>query len=172
MNENNCELGPFNSKDLATHTSGTVISPGAILMNLVPKDEILRAEVWVNNQDVGFIHTGEPVKLKLAAYQFQKYGMIDGLVTHLSADASDTPQRGQAGQSSQQQSASGKPNSQPFAYRALIDLKAQQLVVDGVRHALTPGMQVTAEIKLGTRTIIEYLLSPVSGAFQEAARER
>lgn len=62
--------------------------------------------------------------------------------------------------------------NQPFAYRALIDLKAQHLIVDGVRHKLTPGMQVTAEIKLGTRTIIEYLLSPVMGAFQEAARER
>ena len=148
-------------KDLATHTPGTVISPGAILMTLVPKHEILRAEVWVNNQDVGFIHTGEAVKLKLAAYQFQKYGMIDGLVTHLSADASDTPQPGQSGQ---QQPANGKPGGSQPTYRALIDLKAQQLLVDGVRHTLTPGMQVTAEIKLGTRTIIEYLLSPVTGA--------
>ena len=123
-----------------------------------------------NNQDVGFIHTGEAVKLKLAAYQFQKYGMIDGLVTHLSADASDNSQPNQSGQ---QQSANNKPGgNQPFAYRALIDLKAQELIVDGVRHTLAPGMQVTAEIKLGTRTIIEYLLSPVTGAFQEAARER
>jgi len=96
--------------------------------------------------------------------------MIDGLVTHFSADASDTPQ---PGQSNPQQSANNKPGgSQPTTYRALIDLKAQQLLVDGVRHTLAPGMQVTAEIKLGTRTIIEYLLSPVSGAFQEAARER
>lgn len=156
-------------KDLATHTSGTVISPGAILMTLVPKDEILRAEVWVNNQDVGFIHTGEPVKLKLAAYQFQKYGMIAGQVTHLSADASDHAQPGQSGQ---QQPANGKPNGQLFTYRALIDLKAQQLIVDDMHHALTPGMQVTAEIHLGTRTILEYLLSPVTGAFQEAGRER
>jgi HlyD family secretion protein len=152
-------------KDLATHTIGTVISPGTILMTLVPNDEILRAEVWVNNRDVGFIHTGEPVKLKLAAYQFQKYGMIDGQVTHLSADASDTNQ--------QQQQTNNKPGgNQPFTYRALIDLKAQQLIVDGVYHTLSPGMQVTAEIKLGTRSIIEYLLSPVTGAFQEAARER
>lgn len=151
-------------KDLATHTVGTVISPGTILMTLVPNDEILRAEVWVSNQDVGFIHTGESVKLKLAAYQFQKYGMIEGEVAHLSADASDN---------NQQQQANNKSGSNlPFAYRALIDLKAQHLIADGVRHALTPGMQVTAEIHLGTRTILEYLLSPVLGAFQEAGRER
>ncbi|MFA6971703.1 MAG: HlyD family type I secretion periplasmic adaptor subunit [Gallionella sp.] len=156
-------------KDLATHTVGTVISPGSILMTLVPNDEILRAEVWVSNQDVGFIHIGEHVKLKLASYQFQKYGMIDGQVTNLSADASDNLQQG-AGQSA---APSSKPGSgQPFTYRALIDLKAQELIADGVRYTLTPGMQVTAEIHLGTRTILEYLLSPVLGAFQEAGRER
>ena len=154
-------------KDLATHTAGTVISPGTILMTLVPKDEILRAEVWVSNQDVGFIHTGEPVKIKLAAYQFQKYGMIDGQVTHLSADASDN------NPPNQQQPSGNKPGTNlPFSYRALIDLKTQYLEEKGIRHTLTPGMQVTAEINLGTRSILEYLLSPVMGAFQEAGRER
>ena len=157
-------LGGCIVKDLATHTIGTVISPGTILMTLVPSNEILRAEVWVGNQDVGFIHTGEPVKIKLAAYQFQKYGMVEGRVAHLSADASDTPPN--------QQQPGKTGNSLPFAYRALIDLKAQHLIADGVRHSLTPGMQVTAEIHLGTRTILEYLLSPVMGAFQEAGRER
>lgn len=151
-------------KDLATHTIGTVISPGTILMTLVPNGEILRAEVWVGNQDVGFIHTGEPVKIKLASYQFQKYGMVEGRVAHLSADASDTNQ--------QQQTNNKTGGTPPFAYRALIDLKAQHLIADGVRHSLAPGMQVTAEIHLGTRTILEYLLSPVLGAFQEAGRER
>ena len=151
-------------KDLATHTVGTVISPGAILMTLVPNNEILRSEVWVGNQDVGFIHTGAPVKIKFASYQFQKYGMIEGQVAHLSADASDN---------NQQQQTVNKTGSNPqFAYRALIDLKAQHLEANGVRHNLTPGMQVTAEIHLGTRTILEYLLSPVRGAFQEAGRER
>ena len=156
-------------KDVATHTIGTVISPGTILMTLVPKDEILRAEVWVSNEDVGFIHQGDPTKIKFASYQFQKYGMVDGQVAHLSADATDNTQQG-AGQSAPPTAKS--PNGQAFAYRALVDLKAQELIVDGVRHALSPGMQVTAEIHLGTRTILEYLLSPVMGAFQEAGRER
>jgi hemolysin D len=156
-------------KDVATHTIGTVISPGTILMTLVPKDEILRAEVWVSNEDVGFIHQGDPTKIKFASYQFQKYGMVDGQVAHLSADATDNTQQG-TGQSAPPTAKS--PNGQAFAYRALVDLKAQELLVDGVRHALSPGMQVTAEIHLGTRTILEYLLSPVMGAFQEAGRER
>ena len=156
-------------KDVATHTIGTVISPGTILMTLVPKDEILRAEVWVSNQDVGFIHLGEPVKIKFASYQFQKYGMVQGKVAHLSADATDANQQG-TGASAPPSAKS--PNGKPYAYRALVDLKAQELIVNGIKHALSPGMQVTAEIHLGTRTILEYLLSPVMGAFQEAGRER
>lgn len=115
-------------------------------------------------QDIGLIHTGEPVKIKLAACQFQKYGMVEGQVAHLSADASDDNQ--------QQQTGNKTGSNLPFAYRALIDLKQQHLIADGVRHSLAPGMQVTAEIHLGTRTILEYLLSPVMGAFQEAGRER
>ncbi|MDH2916749.1 MAG: hypothetical protein PXX77_07730 [Gallionella sp.] len=64
-------------------------------------------------------------------------------------------------------------DADPFNfYRALVDLKAQELIVDGIKHTLSPGMQVTAEIHLGTRTIFEYLLSPVMKAFQEAGRER
>ena len=55
-------------KDLATHTGGTVVQPGTILLTLVPKDEILRAEVWVTNEDIGFVREGQPVKLKFAAF--------------------------------------------------------------------------------------------------------
>lgn len=155
-------------KDVATHTIGTVISPGTIVMTLVPQNELVKAEVWVSNQDVGFIHTGQAAKIKFASYQFQKYGMVDGEVAHLSADATDNTQQGAS-----QSVASNKPGSnQPYAYRALITLNEQALVVNGKRHHLTPGMQVTAEIHLGTRTILEYLLSPVLGAFQEAGRER
>lgn len=159
-------------KDIATHSIGTVISPGTVLMTLVPKDEILRAEVWVSNEDVGFIHTGQPSKVKLASYQFQKYGMVDGEVAVLSADSTDNTQQQGTGQSAQPPSNSKPGSNHPFVYRALIDLKTQELIVDGVRHALSPGMQVTAEIHLGSRTVIEYLLSPVMGAFQESGRER
>jgi HlyD family secretion protein len=60
----------------------------------------------------------------------------------------------------------------PLAYRALIALKTQQLDSDGVRYRLNSGMQAAAEINLGTRTVLEYVLSPVRKAFHEAARER
>ena len=59
-------------KDVATHTIGSVVSPGTILLTLVPKDEPLQAEVMINNDDVGFVREGQSVKVKLAAYPFQK----------------------------------------------------------------------------------------------------
>ena len=155
-------------KDLATHTPGTVAAPGTILMTLVPKDEILRAEVWVSNDDVGFIRPKQEVKIKLASFQFQKYGMIDGTVVQVSADATETPN---ANTRSDALTGRDRPTG-PLAFRALVELKQQYLMADGERYALAPGMQVISEIKLGDRTVLEYLLSPVRKAWHEAARER
>lgn len=152
-------------KDLATHTPGTVVSPGTVIMTLVPAEEQLRAEVWVSNQDVGFVHAGQPTKVKLTAFTFQKYGMLDGRVTRVSADAAEQAP-GAGGTKSELQRPLG------LAYKTLVDLDAQHLDSDGRRYELTPGMHVTAEIKLGERTVLEYLLSPVQKAFHEAGRER
>ncbi len=150
-------------KELATHSTGAVVQPGTVLFTIVPRNEALRAEVWVHNDDVGFVHEGQPVKVKVAAFPFQKYGMVEGSVTHVSADASDTPSgRGGA-------PAAGESMSR---YRALIELATQELANDGVSHLLSAGMQVNAEIKLGERTVLEYILSPVQKAFHEAGRER
>jgi HlyD family secretion protein len=152
-------------KDIATHTAGTVVQPGTVLLTLVPRDDILRAEVWVSNQDIGFVRAGQPVKVKLAAFPFQKYGMVEGTVEHVSADAADGnvpgPQNGEK-----------NPRAAPLAYRALVALKAMQLEQDNERLPLSAGMQSTAEILIGRRSVLEYLLSPVQKAWHEAGRER
>lgn len=149
-------------KDLATHTAGTVAAPGTILMTIVPEGDRLVAEVWVSNQDVGFVRAGQPARLKLAAFQFQKYGMVDGTVVLVNADASEAPSP-----NLRQDIGRERPMG-PLAFRALIELKEQKLL----SYPLQPGMQVAGEIHLGTRTVLEYLLSPVQKAFHEAGRER
>ena len=154
-------------KDLATHTAGTVVQPGTVLLTLVPKEETLRAEVWVSNEDIGFVRQGQPVKLKFAAFPFQKYGMVEGTVEHVSADAAD----GNTGTgATPNDKAPGK--NQPLVYKALITLKAMRLEMDGEKFPLSAGMQSSAEILLGTRTVAEDLLSPVRKAWHEAGRER
>ncbi|MEO1766758.1 HlyD family type I secretion periplasmic adaptor subunit [Thiobacter aerophilum] len=151
-------------KDLATHTSGTVVQPGTVLATLVPRDEKLKAEVWVLNEDIGFVRAGQPVKLKFATYPFQKYGMGRGTVEHVSADA----------QSEEEARDRGLPGAgpRPLRYKALVRLDTTALEMDGVKYPLSVGMQTTAEILLGERTVAEYLLSPVKKAWHEAGRER
>jgi len=145
-------------KDLATHTAGTVLAPGAVLMTVVPQGEPLVAEVWLQNQDAGFVRSGQPAKVKLASFPFQRYGMLDGHVLRISADSTD---RGEP----------GKPAA-AYAYRALVELAAQELRAGEATHALRPGMQLTAEIRLADRSVLEYLLSPVQKLAAEAGRER
>jgi HlyD family secretion protein len=153
-------------KDLATHTAGTVAArhhPD----DHRPAGERLRAEVWVSNDDIGFVRAEQPVRVKLAAFQFQKYGMVDGTVAQVSADATESPNANTRSGGCRAR-ASGRTARLPRAGRP----ESDYLASDGERYPLAPGMQVLAEIHLGDRTVLEYLLSPVRKAFHEAARER
>lgn len=151
-------------KDLATHTPGTVVARGTVLATLVPSNEPLKAEVWVLNEDIGFVRPGQRVQLKFATYPFQKYGMAHGVIEHVSADA----------QSEQEARDPGMHfiGRRPLRYRALVRLTVHALERDGVKYPLSVGMQTTAEILLGSRTVAEYLLSPIEKAAHEAGRER
>jgi len=144
--------------ELVTHTEGTVIPSGSVVMRLVPLNDPLKAEVNISNQDVGFIASGQKVRVKLTSYQFQKYGMIDARVDRVSADASEKKQ--------------GADPAHSLTYKTLLTLDKQQLERDGHVFALRSGMHVTAEIKLGKRTVLEYLLSPIQKTISEAGTER
>ena len=154
-------------KDLATHTRGTVVTPGTVLLTVVPRDEPLLAEVWVSNVDAGFVREGQPVRVKVATFPFQKYGMVDGTVRTLSPDSSD-PQAARNGDNAALRIG---PTAAPN-YRALVELKSTHLDVDGQKLPLSAGMVTSAEIVLGTRSVFEYLLSPIRKTLSEAGRER
>lgn len=152
-------------KDLATTTRGAVVSAGALLMNIVPQGEPLQAEVQLHNEDVGFVSVGQLAKVKVAAYPFQKYGLLDGRVILVSADAADPKQQQQQPQ---------QPGQPQLNYRAIVQIDSPVLTsaATGEKLVLNPGMAVTAEVQQGRRSVIEYLLSPVKKVAQEAARER
>ena len=157
-------------KDLSTHTIGTVVSAGTVLLSLVPEDEPMVAEVMIKNDDVGFVHARQKVKLKLAAYPFQKYGMIEGEIQQLWPDSSDEDSSSHGGNSGKTTSSDGAPP--PSTYKALIALDTQTLGSGEHTLKLVPGMQVIAEINQGRRTVLEYLLSPVQKTLSESGRER
>lgn len=148
-------------KDLATRTPGTVVAPGTILLTLVPQGEPLVAEAWISNADAGFVRVDQKARIKVAAYPFQKYGMIEGAVRQIGADAQEKTEG----------SSTARSLPEP-AYRTLISLENGHLDGHDRRHALVPGMLITAEIHLGTRGVWEYLLSPLQRVRHEAGRER
>ena len=151
-------------KDLATHTPGTVVAPGTILLTLVPQNEPLLAEVWVSNADAGFVQEKQTARVKLGAYPFQKYGMLDGVVRQIGADAQERSDKTFAAERPAQ--------LQDAAYRTLIDLDKGHLESRGKQLRLVPGMLVSAEIHIGSRSVLEYLFSPIQKIAHEAGRER
>lgn len=159
-------------KDLATTTVGAVVQPGTVIMTLVPQGEELYADVNVKNEDVGFVQIGQSAQIKLAAYPFQKYGMLTGKMVHLRADASENEQR-----DIRSPTDSGTTHDVLMAgiatYKARIKLGSQTLNgPQSIPLAIAPGMQIVVEINQVKRTVLEYLLSPVKKTVTEAGRER
>ncbi|HTP82321.1 MAG TPA: HlyD family type I secretion periplasmic adaptor subunit [Alphaproteobacteria bacterium] len=160
-------------QQLGIHTVGGVVTPAQQLMVIVPQDAHLEVEAMVSNRDIGFVHTGEPVEIKIDTFNFTKYGLLHGDVRSVSQDAipRDKPAdgtRANAGSSER----SSEPQGQELVYAARVSLDRTQMEVDGRVVDLAPGMAVTAEIKTGQRRVIEYLLAPVLRARQAALRER
>lgn len=140
-------------QEIAIHTVGGVVTPAQQLMKIVPFEDALEAEVMIPNRDIGFVREGQEVAIKLEAFPFTKYGLIDGTVKTLSLDAIQDEQQG-------------------LVYRARIAMDQATIHVGGNDVLLTPGLAITAEIKTGTRRIVEYFLSPLMEYADEAIRER
>lgn len=153
-------------KDLATTTKGAVVQPGMVLLTLVPRGERLVAEIVVRNDDIASVAKGQMVRLKLAAYPFQKHGLLEGTVWSVAPDS-----RAAAGGAAQQRF--GEASHDSGGYRVSVELYEPSLTnPQSSIKQLEAGMVVSAEIHQGTRTVMEYLLSPVARVGAEAGRER
>lgn len=150
-------------KDLATTTVGAVVQPGTVLLNLVPVGESLRAEVSIRNDDIGFVRVGQAVRLKLATYPFQRYGMIEGELIAVSPDSMPSEVQRRTG-------ADGL--AEIPGYKGIVRLSKQKLIGGMGEYGISAGMQLSAEIVEGKRTVMDYLLSPVQKLRDEAGRER
>lgn len=140
-------------QQLAVHTPGGVVTPAQALMTLVPSGGGITADVWVSNQDIGFVREGMPAEVKLETFNFTRYGTLPAKVLLVSADAVVDEKRG-------------------AVFLATLELQAQTMAVDGKTIRLSPGLNVAGEIKIGRRRVIEYLLSPVRRVARESFGER
>jgi hemolysin D len=163
-------------QQLAVHTVGGVVTPAQSLLVIVPADSHLEIEAMVSNRDVGFVHVGQDVQIKVDTFNFTRYGLVHGHVISLSQDAitRDKSQQEKAGEATQggTNEASSEPKGQELVYAARVSLDKTQMQVDQNMVNLTPGMAVTVEIKTGARRVISYLLSPLMRYGHESLRER
>jgi hemolysin D len=155
-------------QQLVVHTVGGVVQPAQPLMVVVPVDGEIAVDAQVLNRDIGFVREGQPVRVKLEAFPFTDYGIVEGVVETISRDAVPSE-----AQQSEQQNANARAAPTPsLVYGARIRLLRNYVTVAGRRQPIGPGMAVQAEIRTGRRRIIQYLLSPISQAIDEAGRER
>lgn len=140
-------------QQLVYHTKGGVVEGAKPIMNIVPEDYMLEADVKILNKDIGFVRAAQEVEIKIDSFPFTKYGTIKGEVRHISGDAIQDEKLG-------------------LIYDARLTLHDNKIKADRRLVQLKPGMSITAEIKTGKRRVIEYLLSPVMKYMDESLRER
>lgn len=140
-------------QELITNTVGGVVTDAQQLMLIVPDEEKLDVEVFLENKDIGFVDESMSAEIKIHTFPFTKYGMINARIDSISDDATVDEQRG-------------------LIYRMQLNMLSDTLLVNGKEIKLMPGMAVTAEIQTGTRKIIEFFLDPLLRKANESIRER
>ena len=162
-------------QQLAVHTRGGVVTPAQSLLVVVPADSHLEIEAMVPNRDIGFVHEGQEVAIKVDTFNYTRYGLLHGKVISVSSDsitrdvpADQTTNKHQPGSGDD----SSEPKGQEMVYAARVSLDQTRMQIDDRIVNLEPGMAVTVEIKTGSRRIISYLLSPLSRVEHEALTER
>lgn len=140
-------------QQLVVHTVGGVVTPAQPLMVIVPRDNALEVEAFLENKDIGFVKPNQDAEVKIETFQYTKYGTIHAKVTSVSHDAINDEKRG-------------------LIYSTRVKMEKASIDVDGTPVSLSPGMAVSVEIKTGKRRVIEYFLSPLVQHASESLRER
>ncbi len=140
-------------QQLTVHTVGGVVPAAQPLMQIVPTENVVEVEAFLENKDVGFVQPGQAAEAKIDAFDYTKYGTVNAKVTHVSQDAIQDEKKG-------------------LIYGTRISLDRNSIFVDGKTLPLSAGMSVDVEIKTGSRRVIEYVLSPLIKHQREAMHER
>ena len=140
-------------KGLQFTTIGGGIAPAQIVMELVPVDDDLIAETRISTEDIGHVHLGQPVTVKVSAFDFIRYGGISGELVSISASTFIDEE------------------GQPY-YKGKVALDTDMVGEGASAQRIIPGMTVQADIQTGERTLLQYLLKPVYVSLDQAFKER
>lgn len=151
-------------KNVTVTTIGGVIQAGQSILEIVPTEDEMLVEAYIKPSEVAFLQPGQPAMVKLTAYEFNKYGGLNGVLEHISPDTM------------KDEAKLRKPGSNPVDmdegyYRILIRITDSNRQRHGKILRLTPGMTATVEIMTGQKTVMEYLFRPLQYVSQ-SLRER
>jgi adhesin transport system membrane fusion protein len=138
---------------LMVNTVGGVIQPGSPLIELVPVNDELIVEVEISPKDIAYVIAGQRASIKLTAFDFSKFGALDGYVTKVSAD-SLTKEDGS------------------IWYLCQVSVPVNMITTMGKIIQIQTGMVAQVDIISGEKTVLQYLIQPVTKVANEAFRER
>ena len=142
-------------KNLFFVTEGGVISPGGVILDLVPSKDSLILEARLKESDIGFVKPGQSAIVKLSSSDAVNFGQINGKVMRISPDTE-----------------TDEDDNRIVFYKTLIELEQNYFEGNEKLYVLVPGVKVTASIQIGERTLANYLLSPFIDSLGQSFQER
>lgn len=139
-------------KGFNINTLGGVIQPGETIMEILPLDAALVAQIKIAPDSIGYVKEGQRVKIKVSTYDFSRYGTLGGTLEFISATTFED-----------------YDGSRFYQGRVLLD---RNYVGTDQERRILPGMTVIADIITGEKTIMQYLLKPITVSLQTAFTER
>lgn len=140
-------------QDMKVINEGQVLEPGGLVMNLVPVDKQLISEVKITSRDIGHVKVGQEVLVKVSSYDYGRFGGIKGQLESISATSFV------------------EEGKDPY-FKGKVSLDHSFVGDEARQFYVRPGMGVQAEIITGDKTLLAYLLKPISDAIDRAFSER
>jgi hemolysin D len=157
-------------------TVGQVVTSGEEIMRIVPQDAELEIECYLPNKDIGFVKEGQQAVVKIESFPYTRYGTIGARVLRVARDAIPEPDadqtEGDAARPTRSGTAAGGQRTQNLVFQVTLKPDQTSIDVDGASIPLGAGMAVSAEIRTGSRRILEYIFSPLVQVASEAMKER
>ena len=140
-------------QELAVTSSGSVIQAGGVVTKILPADDALVIENQITPRDIGHVSPGQPVRIKVASYDYARFGAVTGTLSRISPSTFLDEKKN------------------PY-YKGVVTLDRLYVGTDAKKNHILPGMTVQVDVVTGEKTILQYLLKPIYLAATQAFQER
>ena len=157
--------------EVASRPEGSVVREAEPLVRLVPADAPIVADIQIDTRDVARLRVGDPVTVKFEALPWQQFGSAEGVLRRLAPDTLTDDNPREAADSMTAPSFKSAARGGTIHYRAQVDLVETQFRNLPADFGLKPGMRIIASIKIGRRSVLDYILNPVTRVISDSLRE-